>query len=377
MTSDFGATEIVNLPCGRLEIRVDDAVWPLSALCGFAARRNRKRGFLFVSRVLGKHIPVAPSRMRQLHQHLAGQLPDLPGPVAVVAMAETATGLGLGVFDCWLQRDSGDAVFLHTTRYRLATPLAFSFDESHSHATEQLLYRPQDAELARRFDQARSLILIDDEISTGRTLVQLARQYRAANPHLQRVVIISITDWLGGAARGRIAKEIGLPTHFVAALSGEFRFTPDPTFDPGEPPDVTGQPTLRDQMLVGNFGRLGLARPPEINPALVPELAVEERPVLVLGSGEFAWPPYRVAELLEQRGHRVVFQTTTRSPILSGHAIGAVLEFRDNYGDDIPNFLYNVDPGRYRQIWVGYETRPLPKEHHLLEILGAQPIFFT
>ena len=90
----------VDLPTGRLDIKVFGTVMPLQEICGFAARQNPKRGFLFVSKVLGKHIPVRPSKVREVHTRLAAQIPaDLPGPVVVIGMAETAICLGNGVFD--------------------------------------------------------------------------------------------------------------------------------------------------------------------------------------------------------------------------------------------------------------------------------------
>lgn len=83
---------------GLLEVKVDDAVLPPANLFGFAERRNPKRAFLFVSKVLGRHIPVRPSVMAASFESLAAEIPtDLPGPVLVIGMAETAVGLGAGV----------------------------------------------------------------------------------------------------------------------------------------------------------------------------------------------------------------------------------------------------------------------------------------
>ena len=56
---------------GLLEVNVDDAVLPPSDLFGFAERRNPKRAFLFVSKVLGRHIPVCPSVMSASFEGLA------------------------------------------------------------------------------------------------------------------------------------------------------------------------------------------------------------------------------------------------------------------------------------------------------------------
>jgi len=52
---------------------------------------------LFVSKVLGKHWPVRPTVMREIHARLATQIANLPGPLLVIGMAETATALGRGV----------------------------------------------------------------------------------------------------------------------------------------------------------------------------------------------------------------------------------------------------------------------------------------
>ena len=71
---------------------------PLEQLCGFAARRNPRRGFLFVSRVLGRHLPTRPRVMRDAQLRLARRIPvDLPGPVVVLGLAETAIALAQGV----------------------------------------------------------------------------------------------------------------------------------------------------------------------------------------------------------------------------------------------------------------------------------------
>ncbi len=52
------------IPGGRLRVTTRRELLPLERLLGFAARANPKRPFLFVSRVLGRHVPVRPSQMR-------------------------------------------------------------------------------------------------------------------------------------------------------------------------------------------------------------------------------------------------------------------------------------------------------------------------
>jgi hypothetical protein len=77
---------------------------------------------------------------------------------------------------------------------------------------------------------------------------------------------------------------------------------------------------------------------------------------LVLGTGEFTFPPFLLAERLEQAGADVWCQATTRSPVMVGNDVATALEFRDNYGDGIPNYLYNVAPGQYDRVLVCHET---------------------
>lgn len=372
-------TITINLRCGTLNLLIDDARMPLDQLCGFGTRRNRKRGFLFISKVLGKHIPVRPSLMDRVHGLLADSLPgDVAGPVVFIALAETATALGQGVFESWLRATRRtDALFLHSTRYRLSRPLALSFDESHSHATEHFLYEPARPDDRDLFRSARTLVLVDDEISTGRTLFELANAYCCENPDLEALHLVSITDWLEAEWRPHFAEDIHLPVSFHSVLRGRFDFHPAMDFDPGPVPDVTGGGQLKDAILPRDGGRVGTRSLVEQNEEdLIARTGLRggER-VLVLGTGEFAYPPYRLALALERRGWDVHYQSTTRSPILVGEDIASVIEFTDNYGDGMPNYVYNVADREYDAVLIGYETRRLPADHDLPNRLGACVLF--
>lgn len=371
-------TQAIPLHSGSLQLHIDRADLPLEQLCGFASRRSHKRGFVFVSKVLGKHYPVRPRVMAATYDRLAAKLTDLAGPVVVIALAETATGLGQGVYESlWRQSGRTDLLFLHSTRYQLRQPLALQFDESHSHATAHRVYLPPDPEHAQLFARAQTLVLIDDELSTGRTLESLALAYQRVNPAVRAVHFVCLTDWLG-ARRKLLAEQLPLRTQFHSLLAGRFHFEANPAFAPGPIPDVTGNSEYKDVLLARNHGRLGqqgLVELPCPVQAAVPVIAPGER-VLVLGSGEFTYLPYRLALELEQQGHDVYYQSTTRSPLLVERDLASALEFIDNYHDDIPNYLYNVRGRSYEHVLIGYETRPLPRNHRLPEILAAQTLFF-
>lgn len=75
-----------------------------------------------------------------------------------------------------------------------------------------------------------------------------------------------------------------------------------------------------------------------------------------MGSGEFVWEPFLLAERLENQGAEVKFSSSTRSPISTGFAIESVIAFADNYGLGIPNFVYNVAHQQFDRILLCIET---------------------
>ncbi|MDE7064919.1 MAG: phosphoribosyltransferase domain-containing protein [Desulfovibrionaceae bacterium] len=254
-------TRIIELVTGRLEVTADGGDMDLDALTGFAARNNPRRGFLFVSRVLGKHLPVRPSAMLRAQRLLAGRLPDdLPRPLLCIGMAETATALGQGVFEACMEDGAGtDGLYVHTTRYRLGELECLSFDESHSHAARHFLHLPREAALRRLFAEARTLVLVDDEMSTGNTFANLARAVRRHSPRLRRVAVATLINWLAPPERAALARRFPCPVEFVQLLEGSFRFTPDPTYRFGAPARSEAEPVRRDAQLSLPGGRRGAA----------------------------------------------------------------------------------------------------------------------
>lgn len=358
---------------GQMRLAIRRAEWPLDACVAFATRQNPRRLYLFVSKILGKHWPVKPSVMRAAQRQLAAKISDLPGPLLVIGMAETATALGRGVAEeAALLTGRDDVLYLQTTRYLLSHHLGFDFDEVHSHAPDHRVYLPTPA-LRPLFQTARSLVLVDDEISTGRTLVELARAYWPINPGVEQVALVCLTNWLSQERQREISTILARPVRFPALIEGSFQFEPDPRFPlPTLPASVAmanvdlnadsrHDPVAADPARTGIIaGRWSLPPLPE---------APRGRPLAVIGTGEYAYTPFRVALALEAQGYDVRFQATTRSPILVGDAISSRLEFLDHSGDPIPNYLYNLDPQRL-PIFC-YEHPAMLKNQTLAHDLGG------
>jgi hypothetical protein len=362
------------LPTGTLELSLDDGAEELDELLGFAARANAKRGFLFLSKVLGKHWPVAPSKMLEIHARLAATVPPADGPVVFIAMAETAIGLGQGVFEAWLRAHPGrPALFVHTTRYRVGSGELIEFEEAHSHAPRQFLHMPEAEPERALLLGAKTLVLVDDEASTGNTFLNLAHACRRLNPGIERVHLATITNFMGRAATAGLSERFSLPVTMGALVSGEYRFTPGASvpaagaaqrFDPHA-----------DRGASARFGRLGLTGALPAPSALAARLAAEIAPgerVLVLGTGEFMHAATLLGVALERRGIDVKVQSTTRSPILTWGAVSHALAFPDNYGEGVANFIYNVRTAQYDQVLVCHETAPNPALHELARQLDAR-----
>ena len=359
-----------NLKRGRLEVEVNASTFDPEALFSFAERRNPKRAFLFVSRVLGRHIPARPSLMADSFNALAAKIPaDLPGPVLVIGMAETAVGLGAGVHRA-LSQTRDDTVYLVSTRHPTGSQLFARFEEEHSHASSHLLHLPADAVTRERMMAARSLVLVDDEASTGNTFINLSKALVDAGlTRIERLVTATLTDWSQDAVRHAMGDQVTS----VSLLDGRYTFHEDPTADLPDMPEV-GSVAQGDWPLDPrrDWGRMGVS---EHRDTLAPDLHVApgER-ILVVGTSEFVWRPFLLAERLEKAGADVHFSSTSRSPIALGQAIDHALSFSDNYGLGIPNFLYNVAPGQFDRVLICSETPAAAVDPALVSALNAQVI---
>ncbi|MGW1119418.1 phosphoribosyltransferase domain-containing protein [Streptomyces tanashiensis] len=242
----------------------------LPALLGLALRRNPKRAHLLVSSVLGKHVPQRPSVVYGSGLRLGRRVRELLGDEeaarsVVLGYAETATALGHAVAD-----GLGLAPYLHSTRRPVAgVARAGGFEESHSHATSHLLL-PEDPKL---LGGDGPLVLVDDEFSTGNTVLNTIRALHERYPR-ERYVVVALVDMRSAADLGRLdafATEIGARVDLIAGAAGTVRL-PDGVLEKG-------------QALVAEHEGPGPVR--DAAPAPVPSpRAPKEAPVRV----ELGWP---------------------------------------------------------------------------------------
>jgi len=392
-------------------------------LFSLAARKNKKRRFLFVSKVLGKHVPADPfipllagaalavQFMKKIHQvdhadtraiiealksHENAQLVyetvigrsliTLPDQTLFIGFAETATGLGHAVFSLF-----DHSYYLHTTREQI--PLLASelnFNEDHSHAVNHQCF-PLDSEIIKT---AKTIILVDDEITTGNTALNIIRAIHSKFPKTNYVVL-SLLDWRTAENRAnyrKLEQQLDITIQTSALLEGEIEVSGDPV---NEPPDQFNQPVrlamneaqvdsegkyfkLNDLVqvysedLAGNknmspylllTGRFGLST--LNNQQTLPlarkigeELRLDRigQKTLCLGTGEFMYFPMLISAYM---GTGISFHTTTRSPIYSftkpQYGIQNGFSFKNPDEPSITNYIYNVPDQYYEEVYVFME----------------------
>ena len=416
-----------------------ESLVPVPELVGMALRRNPRRAHLLVSTVLGKHLPADPRLVygagrllgALVADRLAGGPPaasvasgaallraalraagtgaDPAGdahrlielcdrhraagsrPVAgtlVLGYAETATALGHCV------AESLGADYLHSTRRQVPGYRSVAgFDEEHSHATRHLLL-PADPRLLAG---PGPLVLVDDELSTGQTVLNTIAALHRDWPR-PRYLVATLVDLRSVADRARLdqaAERLGIEIDVVALATGQLRVPGDAlatgrrlaaSAQVGEPapgpggqvaPVLTGWPAG-----LAEGGRHGF--PADAHAAVGPaaeQLAARlgqrlggadhpdsVRRILVLGAEELMYAPLRIAvALADQLAGRatVRYSSTTRSPVVAvddpGYAIRDRLSFPstepagESAGDDA-RFAYNVTGRRFDAIVLVTDT---------------------
>ncbi|MDA7026414.1 phosphoribosyltransferase family protein [Bacillus sp. CLL-7-23] len=402
----------------EVDLLIDDN--PLSIppekLFAMAARVNKKRGFLFVSKVLGKHIPVNPLKpllasgllaiehaertngiagdvkstviagflaedvesMEKAYTLLRKQRLKLSKPPIVIGFAETATALGQGVFDLL-----EGATYIHTTREspENLNPV-LTFEEEHSHAVDQRCYTAEEV-----LTKDRPIILVDDEITTGKTVLNIIRDIQQKYPR-KEYAVLSLLDWRSLDHKKdfqKVEDELGVTISTTALLSGSVTFTGqtlDQTSYHYEPVETEMNSSIRQidlseyftklsnqKEFVKETGRFGI----DDHDKRTIELACQKagrhlnslrkgKRILCLGTGEFMYLPMKIATFM---GDNVFYQSTTRSPIhpvdRTQYAVKNGYSFPNPENQNVKHFIYNLPEQGYDEVFLFVEKPVIDK----------------
>ncbi|WP_174524208.1 phosphoribosyltransferase family protein [Neobacillus soli] len=422
----------------EIELSENPFQLPIEELFTMAARINKKRSFLFVSKVLGKHLPINPNKglltaallavrfiesvkgsecaekERLLSLFTTGDsykscpfITEDINPV-VIGFAETATALGHAFFDCFQS-----AEFFHTTREEIVDKNPeITFEEEHSHATSHRCYIPLDM-----IKNEREIILVDDEMTTGKTALNIIQSIHAKFPrHVYTVV--SILDWRSEDNKKsflRLEHALGIKINVVSLMAGKVQVKQLKEMEEHSEENVWGEQVdmslewlqLSSFFTATSFlanssdtkapfidgtGRFGLrsTKNSELHQqvsdaaAFLKQKRTGEK-TLCLGTGEFMYLPMKLAS---QMGNDVFYQSTTRSPIyiknIEGYGARYGIAFHNPENQEISHYVYNIPPGHYDEIFIFFERkvefeelRPLLKELEKLQIKSIKLVFFS
>ncbi|WP_255367918.1 phosphoribosyltransferase domain-containing protein [Psychrobacillus sp. OK032] len=394
-----------------IEVKNNPNNFSPEALFEMGVRINKKRSFLFVSRLLGKHLAVDPAISLGTGSILASMLlesegekplphlieivemvnsgvPDralsakslaykakLPTKTVFIGFAETATGLGHAVFHHF-----HDATYIHTTREEIINlKPSFYFEEEHSHATSHRVYAPEEILM-----EAETIVLVDDEITTGLTASNLIAALNESFPGKQYKVL-SILDWRNDDQQiefNHVMKARGISAEVISILSGQFSLSNETSIEEKELTylneykefEVFANEALTAPFTSTNYsahaayntftGRFGLTADhheemEEWIKQLINTLPSIDRnkSTLVIGVGENIYIPLRFALAF---GKETKVQTTTRSPIFAknekSYPIKQKCKFTLPDSNGIDQYVYNLSDVAVEQIIVIAES---------------------
>ncbi|HEY9061690.1 MAG TPA: phosphoribosyltransferase family protein [Pseudobacteroides sp.] len=438
-------SQVLDLFNVHIELKNNKYKLPMELLFSVGARINKKRRFLFVSKVLGKHIPVTNVNSLLIGALLAYTFLDeyyydssyyfsgnfsykpqvekivdsilnckngkviwkelmespipLSGDILFLAFAETATALGHSIFSCF---DNAD--FIHTTREDMKN---FSnkvvFEEEHSHATSHRVY-PVNPEMLK---SDSPIVLVDDEISTGKTVLNIIRELDKIHKR-KEYIVLSILDFRSDADieyLKEFEREYSLNVQFISLVSGQFKATPTSEMGDWNCVDhylernleiVTKgllcdnkgvQPEVRFLSIAKYFkefvdlhsindtgevnsipylkhtGRFGINSRDQKNLVNgINELSKHIKTsimgdkILFLGTEEFMFIPLLISSCIDKE---IYYHSTTRSPIFPSQAEGYPISNRFMFdcppNPSVTNFVYNIPYGFYDELYIFFE----------------------
>ena len=351
--------------------------------------RNAKRAYLLVNPLQAKHMPVSPTEALTMMRTLgAGLQQEFPGARLVLGFAETATALGAAV----ASRLGPDCAFLTTTREAGEGPGWVRFLEEHSHAAEQKLWG---GDLDALLQETDTVLFVDDEISTGKTLRNMVAQLTRRWPALgeKTLVAASLLNRVTPEQEEALADAgitcrclVRLPQEEHTAQVADWTVTEAP---PAVPQNLSfRQETLpgeglldpRKTLRIGAYDRSCQAvAEVMLSRALGPVDTLGK--TLVLGTEECMYPALRLGERLERLGAEACCHATTRSPIglcdAPGYPIRSGWKLPSFYEEERTTYVYDLK--EYDTVIVVSDTKKtdLRAIQALASVLTCKQLIYT
>ena len=367
MTYQLKLNDFVNIIENKSSSNPDDLIH----IC--KRYKNPKRDYLFVNKYQAKHYPSQANTTIQLFKELYEQLKNHLSSqerILIIAFAETATAIGQAIMHFCLENDDLNAVFyLQTTREDLDTTIqTLSFEEEHSHATNQKLYY---REVIPEYD---TILFIEDEITTGNTILNFITEFKKLNKRT-KYAVASILNWQN-MAHASIYKEENIDTIYlikghlkddVPTISIDYQSLPENNLDQNEKVTLSSKNNPRLGLTQTEFRNYSKSLETLISKLDDSPLDRDSYEVRVIGTEENMWLPILLAQEI---GAKV--RSTTRSPIAisteDNYLIKNAIHLPSAYDSQRSTYLYNVTEEVDRYIIV-YEEMTKAFEESIKEQL--------
>ncbi|MBT9775951.1 hypothetical protein GPL15_05470 [Clostridium sp. MCC353] len=319
---------------------------------------NNKRKYLVVNRYQAKHIPVSPSKSLEMFGALADQLKGkYDGEnLLLVGFAETATAIGAAL------AVELNTCYMQTTRENIDGVEYLYFLEEHSHSTDQKIVK---TDLDRIIDEIDRIIFVEDEVTTGNTILNIIKIIEKTYSKKLRFSIASLLNGMDQDA-AKLYEDRDIPMHYLVKTShdGYTRiadgFKGDGTY---WGPDGQDRGLKVEETAVSGCvnarrltdGTVYLSACEHLYRELETRLNIgTDQDILVLGTEEFMYPAIFTAKKLEEKGNRVKTHSTTRSPIAVSseeeYPLHTRYELASLYDSQRRTFLYDI--GTYDHVII-------------------------
>lgn len=309
---------------------------------------NKKRNYLIVNRLQGKHMPVSPGKAFELFDELADVVKReyKEERLLLIGFAETATAIGARL------AVRLDSFYMQTTREEIPEVRYLYFTEDHSHASEQKLVRDDIEALT---DQADRIVFVEDEVTTGNTIFHIIDILEKNYPGKMRFSIASLLNGMDDAAV-EICAARNVRLHYLLKTRHE-KYPGIAQMYAGDgsyiPPGEGGRTEVieLDGCINARRWTTGYAYKTACEKLWVQIKEKMEvcpaQTILVIGTEEFMYPALSVGAHLEECGCTVKCHSTTRSPIAvsgeSGYPLHRRYELESFYQDGRRTFLYDLE----------------------------------
>lgn len=341
---------------------------------------NSKRKNLIVNKMQGKHFPVKASESLRLFYALSDRIKVSNAEnTMIIGFAETATAIGAAAAE-----KLGAKRFIHTTREFFPENLKIvSFSEEHSHASNQELYSRSSREI---FDGITDIVFIDDELTTGKTILNFIEKLRNIVPRCH----FCAASLINGMSEENLGKfsEYGIDTAYLFKTDNSLDFLQKDLSVPRSPDLSAGKEKnyreinagkIIDPRLSADTKEYVLSCKNAVS-RILPYLTEFDK-IDVIGTEEFMYPSLLLCEALEKKGKDARTHSTTRSPIVpsvsENYPLFSRCSLHSFYERERQTYLYNIYPADAAVIFTDTKEFSEKTASEFTSFMKTDNIFFA